>query len=403
MGIIVKRPYLDRFLKIGGRRLLFGRRKTGKTFYARLSLPDYHYFIVRKGGLFLDPTTGEDFSLSAFLRLCGDNVIVDEFHRADPRFFDVLQSGACGENIVLITSTLHFYRRFVEGSEAPLKGLFSIRRVGLLSPLELLSMEWGFKGKKLLERLVFYQEPSLVGRSLEDCMISGSMFARSLVGEVLDEEDISYSRRFDAILEAVADGANKLSEIASYLYSRGLIDKAATSHITKYIDAMIKAGLLEKIEVWGRRRGGFYRHVSPITEIIYYLDTKYGFRDLQAPWGFVEKVLKERLPLLVERFVERFMAEYFGLKPVKILEPEVDVALVLFNKVKVVAEVKWTTHLSTSDLKKIEEKLGKFPGAEKILVVPEKELIGTTSLEVWDVEDLKAKAKDWFTIQSAST
>ncbi|RLE65955.1 MAG: hypothetical protein DRJ47_03700 [Thermoprotei archaeon] len=49
MGIIVKRPYLDRFLKIGGRRLLFGRRKTGKTFYARLSLPDYHYFIVRKG------------------------------------------------------------------------------------------------------------------------------------------------------------------------------------------------------------------------------------------------------------------------------------------------------------------------------------------------------------------
>ncbi len=393
MGIIVRRPSLEEFLRSGGRRLLYGRRKTGKTFYARLVLPEYKYFIVRRGGLFMDPETGEEFGLGAFLRMCGERVIVDEFHRADARFFDALQAGSCGGDIVLVTSTLHFYRRFVEGPEAPLKGLFSLRRVDLLSPLELLAADWGLGGRELVERLVFWQEPVLVGKSLEECVVSGSVFARSLVGEVLDEEDASYSRRFDAILEAVAGGATRLSEIASYLHSKGLVEKASTSHITKYVDAMVKMGLLERVEIWGRERGSFYRHASPLTDIVYYLDARYGLRDYPAPWGFVERVVRERMPLLVERFVERFMAEYFGLKPVKVLDPEVDVALVSFKKIEVAAEVKWKHGLTPSEVRRAEERLSRLHAPRRILVAPEAVSAGS-GLEVWSVEDLVQMARE---------
>ncbi len=399
MSIIVKRPWLEEFLLMKGRRLLYGRRKTGKTFYTRLVLPDYQYFIVRRGGTIYDPVEDQLLDTGTFIRICRleDNIVLDEFHRANPRLFDALQAGVCQENLVLITSTMHYYKQFVEGVEAPLKGLFSIRRVGLLSPIELLAVDWGFEGRELVERLVFYQEPILVSRDLRDIILSGREFARSLVGEVIDEEDYVYTRRFDAILEALAAGRNRLSEIANYLYSRRLIEKPSTSYITKYMDIMLRTGLIERIEVWGKKRRSIYRHVSPLTEIVYYLDARYGFYDFPQPWSYTEKIAKTYLPILIERFVERFLSEYFGLKPVKVLEPEIDIALVEYKRIQLVAEVKWSNKLTKSEVKKIEEKLGRFPDARQILIVPDKTIVPETGLEVWDVEDLREKASTMIT------
>ena len=390
MSIIVERPWLREFLLQNGKRMLYGRRKTGKTFYTRHVLPHYQYLIVRKGGTIYDPLEDQEFDTRIFLKICRaqDNIILDEFHRAEPRLFDALQAGVCSENLVLITSTMHYHRKFVEGYEAPLKGLFSIRRVGLISPIELLNYDWGINNKDLIEHLVFYQEPVLIGRPLKDIILSGREFARSLVGEILDEEDQVYTRRYDSILEAIAAGKNRLTEIASYLYSRKLIPSASTSHVTKYIDTMIKIGLLEKIEVWGKRRRSIYRHVSPLTEIIYYLGTRYGFFDLQLPWDYLEKIVRNYIPILIERFFERLLAELMGLKPIKILNPEIDIALIEFKKVKVVAEVKWKNKLSRTEIMNVEEKLTRFQEARKILIVPDQSMVPETSLEVWDVNKI---------------
>ena len=246
----------------------------------------------------------------------------------------------------------------------------------------------GIDNKDLIEHLVFYQEPVLIGRPLKDIILSGREFARSLVGEILDEEDQVYTRRYDSILEAIAAGKNRLTEIASYLYSRKLIPSASTSHVTKYIDTMIKIGLLEKIEVWGKRRRSIYRHVSPLTEIIYYLGTRYGFFDLQLPWDYLEKIVRNYIPILIERFFERLLAELMGLKPIKILNPEIDIALIEFKKVKVVAEVKWKNKLSRTEIMNVEEKLTRFQEARKILIVPDQSIVPETSLEVWDVNKI---------------
>ena len=390
MSIIIKRPELERFLRGEGRRMLFGRRKTGKTFYARLTLPNYKYYIVRRGGKFFDPEDGEEYDLKVFLKLCNDNTIVDEFHRADPKFFDALQAGQCSKNLVLITSTMHFHKKFVDGPNAPLKGLFSIKKVGLISPIELMAGE--IKTKEELKNLIWYQEPTLIGKSMENAILSGSIFARSLIGEILDEEDVTRSKRYDAILESIAAGKHSLSEIANHLYGEGLIEKASTSYITKYIDIMIKTGLIEKMELWGKKKGSYYRHVSALTEMVYYLDAKYDLKDLNLPWGFIKDAVDVRLPFHIERFVERYMAEYFGMKPVKIQEPEVDVALVKFKKLSVVAEVKWRKEITKKEIRKVEKKLESFSDARKILVVPDKKSIPTTDLEVWDVGDMKKHA-----------
>ncbi len=392
MSIIVRRRMLEEFLKSSGRRLLYGRRKTGKTFYARLVLRDYNYFIVRRGGLFYDPLEDLSLSVREFIRLCRreDRIIVDEFHRAPPRFFDAIQAGECGGEVVFITSTLHYHKKIVEGVDAPLKGLFTSHCVGLISPVDLLRHEWDIEpGKKLFELLVFYQEPVLIGRKPVDIVVGGKEIAQSLVGEILSEEDQVFTERFNAILEAVAAGKTRLTEIASYLYSRGLLPRQSTSLITKYIDIMVKIGLLERIPVWGKRRKHVYRHVSPLTSLQYYLHTRYGHFDLQLPWSFLERAVAQRKPLLIERFVERLLAETWGLKPVKIMEPEeIDIALVEYKKLKIVGEVKWKNNLTRSEIKRIESKLHHYPEAEKILIVPDETIIPETSLKILDTKKM---------------
>ena len=94
-----------------------------------------------------------------------------------------------------MTSALYYHERLLRGREAPLLGLFCARRVGLLSPLELLAAPWGRLNRGMLEPLVFYQEPSLIGWSLEDIALHGWDLSYSLAGEVMNEEDMVLTSR----------------------------------------------------------------------------------------------------------------------------------------------------------------------------------------------------------------
>ncbi len=91
--------------------------------------------------------------------------------------------------------------------------------------------------------------------------------------------------------------------------------------------------------------------------------------------------------------MERFFSELWGLKPVKILEPEVDIALMEYKKLKIIGEVKWKNKLTRREIREIEEKLDKLDAERKILVVPEENILeGETGLEVWDVEKMSREA-----------
>ena len=390
----MKRPSLEAFLTARGRRLLYGRRKTGKTFYARKALPDYDYFIVMHGGRIYDPGTDTVLDTQSFLRLCrrGVKIILDEFHRAEPRVFYAVQAGECGDDLVFITSTLHYHTRLTAAPGAPLKGMFVSRRVGLISPRDLLAMDWGLEGPELIERLVLYVEPPMIGLDPGTIVASSLEYSNALVGEVFSEEDLTLTRRFTAIMEAIAAGRTRPTEISGYLTSKGLLPKDSASLISKYLRLMVDIGLLEAVPILGRRRGRIYRHVSPVTEIAYYLSTRYGFGDTPLSEGFLMRVFRQRLPLLIERFVETFLAEVTGLRPVKVLEPEVDIVLTRYAKPALVAEVKWVSKVRREDLRKVEEKLSAFKNARKILIVPDASTIPETELEVWDAHTLKQVA-----------
>ncbi len=391
MSIIIERPSYRYVLESSKRLIVYGRRKTGKTFYARHVMGDTPYFYIRHGGKIISLDEDVEYDTRQFITVLKrmDEVIIDEFHRGDKLLIDLMASGEMPSKTILITSTLNYHKMLLEGRDAPLTGLFPSYKVGLLTPSELIGYGWEGDPKSIVERLIFYQEPVLIGMEIPAILYSGFGIARSLVGEALDEERYTYTRRFDAILGAVARGEITLMKITNYLRSRGLLEAGHAGAVSKYLKIMVDTGLLEAIPVWGSSSRRVYRHLSPLTHVMYYLRERYGYGDVPLSLTFLEKVVSNIVPKLIETWIERLYSEVYGYRPVKILKPaEIDVALAHGRKIKIVIEVKWGKP-SRTDVLKAEEKLYRFPEAEKILVVPDKTLIPVeTSLKVVDAEDL---------------
>ncbi len=386
-SVYVPRPDYEELLSGAGRALLYGRRKTGKTTLARHVLGDWLYVYVKPGGEFFLPEEGATYNLRSFAPLLRrGKVIVDEFHRAPRDLLYLIQSGEAPGDLVLISSTLHLVKEFTYSGDAPLKGLFTEIPVSLIHPLDLLRF-YRPRRPSDLERLLFYQEPTQVGKELYPILEGSLEFSLSLLSEVLSEEDLSYSKRLAGILRATAAGARRPSEIASLLYRRGLIPKENTGLIAKYLDVLVETGFLERVRVHGSRRR-IVRHASPLTAFAFYVDEKYGFYEGLSLWGkeFLLRVFRLQASFYVERFLERLLSRLWGLQPVKILNPEVDVALTRFQRLAVVAEVKWRERVTCREVRAAEEKLSLLPAERRILFVPSADAVDCgTGLEVWDV------------------
>ncbi|MCI4408328.1 MAG: hypothetical protein JHC26_04500 [Thermofilum sp.] len=212
----------------------------------------------------------------------------------------------------------------------------------------------------------------------------------SLIGEIFTEEERMYTRVYDGILKAIADGRQVSTEIASQLYSHRLIPAQDPSLVHPYLKILADIGLLEKVKIYGKNKY-YYRHVSQVIDYYYYLDAKYGVseRDIQETQAL--KVLAERIPLYAEQFVARLLSRKMGLWPEKIVEKdyEVDIALTDFQKLVAVVEVKWKENIPRSELRNIEEKLSRFP-CKRILFVPNREDLPwePERVEAWDVESV---------------
>ncbi len=383
--MIIRRVELDRILN-GDRLLLYGRRKTGKTFYTLYKKKDWDYAIVRsRNAVLVGDTTMDINSFLVYARKV-DSIVIDEFHRADPVLFDALQAHKLPENTILITSTMHLFRQ--REAYSKILGLLPEHKVPLISPVDLVRVLQG----ESLENVLFWQEPTQIGQTLEDILRSGRLFVRELVGEILTEEDIAIHKKMEGILLATAGSTTKLTDIAGTLARFGYIDRAETGLITPYIDTAIKIGLIERVPLFGKRRGSLYRHTSPLTDLFYYLDKKYGIFERDLPIKFLLKVIKKRISFYVERFVEQLLAELYGLQPVKCLKPEVDILLLEFKKPKIVGEVKWKDKITKREVREVEEKLEIFEGARKILFVKDASSVPETELEVWDVERIGEEA-----------
>ncbi len=401
MRIIPRRIDIERVEKAKPWRMIYGRRKTGKTFLIE-NFTDYDYFFfVNRDTTVLDKKTGEKYNYKEFLAilraLMGNRIVIDEFHRLPEDFLDFLHSiGKKGE-LTLITSTLWLSKKLLSG-RSPLLGLVYPVRIGFIDERDiLLELSKDLSGKELIETAVYLREPFLIPYYkppirdfLASYLYEARLMVKELIGEIFDEERRELTNVYEGVMKAVADGRNVSTEISSLLFSRGLLAKDNPGVLQKYLNVLTEMGVLERVIVYGKKRFRYY-HASPLIDLHYYLEEKYSYTEIDVSVDFIRKVIDAKIPFHVEQFFRNLLSKVLGLTHQRIEERDfdIDVALFEFKKIKLVGEVKWKNFVSRSEIRKIEDSLGKFK-CRRVLIVPDKNCVERKpeGIDVWDVEDV---------------
>ena len=402
-GRIISRPFdLRRIEDSGQWKMIYGRRKTGKSFIVKNFLKYDKFFFVNRDSSVIDEqenayTYNEFFAI--FKELFGEKTIaIDEFHRLPPGFQDFLHSAGVSGKLILITSTLWLANELL-GKGSPLIGLVSPIRISQIDEADILkALSPELSGKNIIEAATYLREPSLIpqfnAKEMADFMtgyLSGNkFFIQNLIGEIFNEEEKELTNIYEGILKAVSFGKRTSTEITSYLFSRSIISKDSSSILPKYLGALVSMGILEKLKVIEKNRF-YYFHQSPVLDLHYYLDTKYSYVDVDTPSRYVREAIGYKMPFHVEQFFRNLLAKHFGMQCgiINTKDVEIDIALLEFKKLGVVGEVKWKKHIDSKEISAIESKLGMFD-CRKLLIIPTRDVLAREpkGIEVFDVKDI---------------
>ena len=398
--ILIRNIDLERWKNVGRRVLVYGRRKTGKTFFiSRFTKWDEYFFVKRDGSAFDIKNRTEisyDTLKDVLIREKGKTIVIDEFHRLPDDFLDFLQAYSEDMNLILITSTLWLSRKIIDQG-SPILGLFQEFRMDLIDERDAIAFTLELGKKEAVDMAIYIREPwviPLIKDSIYDSipriLIENKNTIERLVGEVFREEERELKKTYVSILFAIASGKSKSSEISSYMYSRKVIPKDDPSIIQGYLRTLCNIGLIEKLHVLNKRFD-LYIHKSPILDLYFYMDAKYGFSEVDMPEKEVKKIFMEKLPFHAEQFIRNLISKVAGLKGCKIVEKnyDIDIALVSFKKLIGVGEVKWKRKIEKEDIRKSEDILRKF-NVKKFVVVPNKDEVEYESkeVEILDIMDI---------------
>lgn len=273
---IIPRRIEMKTLRYPGWKMLYGRRKTGKSFIASRFLDHDLYYFVQRDGAILERRSGARLSYQELLKELSKNlgektIVIDEFHRLPEDFLDFLHAnaGRSEKDLVLLTSTLWLSLRLLSKKESPLLGVVLPIKIGLIDEREvIIELSKEVSGKELVEASTYLREPMLVPlykpplrEFMAQYLYSSGPVVEDLIGEAFTEEEILFSEVYRAILHAVADGKSKSGEIASYLVSQGLLD--SPSSIQKYLKVLSTMDIIRKVPIFRKRRRFSYSIASP--------------------------------------------------------------------------------------------------------------------------------------------
>lgn len=382
--------------------LVYGRRKTGKTFLVQQFVPFDEYFFIKTNKSILDKGN-TSVSYEAFLEILkrslaeGKIVVVDEFHRLGQDFFDLLHALKKQGKLILISSTLFLSKKLLS-SKSALLGLFAEMPIGLIRLSDALASlrPLRLNKKDQLELALLLREPLAVdyldekqqARELAATVIVRSLKTiPALVGEIFSEEARDISAVYEGILRSIALGKVTSGEISSYLFSKKLLAKDDPSIPQQHLNNLLSIGIIKRIQILNKKRF-VYKHVSPLAKMYYYADEKYNLAERLVNEKEVAPIVNELMPRLVEDHVREALAEREGLREsiIEAADFDVDGCLLKFKKPAIALEVKWK-EVDRSDITKSEETLSKIDAPRRILFVPDKKGI-QTKLEVMDVGDL---------------
>src|SRR3989338_11546656 len=109
--------------------LIYGRRKTGKTFLVNNFIKNNEYFFVKTNKNILTKN-GNSITYETFIEILqrslnnNETIVVDEFHRLVADFFDFLHFIKKKGKLILISSTLFLSKKLISEKSA-LLGLFA--------------------------------------------------------------------------------------------------------------------------------------------------------------------------------------------------------------------------------------------------------------------------------------
>ncbi|MEM2961702.1 MAG: AAA family ATPase [Candidatus Bathyarchaeia archaeon] len=272
--------------------LVYGRRKTGKTFLLRRVFDKAHYFVVTRPGRVLTERGGETSYMSieeavkragALLKK-GEAVVLDEFQRLPEEFWEAIALHHPSGKLIASGSSLGILKKIFD-RRSPLLGLFTPFKLDLIRYSDaILSLKNVCTSLQdaLLWGLIIRDPWVIPIMSLGDDAASeicdkayGLLASASgLIGEVFEEEDRSLTRIYDAVLRLIGEGVWKPAEISGILTSNGLISGGLPT-VTGLLERLTGMGLLEKVMLWRTRGSRYYfKHRSPLLSIIYYADQK---------------------------------------------------------------------------------------------------------------------------------
>ena len=400
--MIIERIEVDEIKKIKKWLLIYGRRKTGKTFLVENFLKYDEYFFVKRDRTILSKKDQKEITYETLTSLLerglsnGNTIVIDEFHRLGDDFLDFIQYTNKKGKLILISSTLFLSKKMFT-SKSPILGFFAevpVRIIRLDDCLRTLR-QYNLDKKRLLETAILLREPLAIEyfdpkenprKTLVKILQYSTKAIPALVGEIFVEEERSISAVYEGILRAIANGNTVSGEISSYLFSRKTIQKDDPSLIQQYLKNLMEFGIIKRIKVYDNKRL-VYKHISPLVRIFYYADEKYNISERRVTEGELERIVDEIMPLLVEDSIREFLAEKLGLEEsvAQAKDFDVDGVFLRFKKPEVLVEVKWRETIKISD---ISEHLKKLKTKKSYLFVPDKKKIKTETVLGMEVVDI---------------
>jgi AAA+ ATPase superfamily predicted ATPase len=402
--MIIERTEVDEIKKIKKWLLIYGRRKTGKTFLVETFLKFDEYFFVKRDRTILSKKDQKEITYETLTSLLerglsnGNIIVIDEFHRLGDDFLDFIQYTNKKGKLILISSTLFLSKKMFT-SKSPILGFFAEVPVQIIRLDDCLRTlrQYNLDKKRLLETAILLREPLAIEyfdakenprKTLVKILQYSTKAIPALVGEIFVEEERSISAVYEGILRAIANGNTVSGEISSYLFSRKTIQKDDPSLIQQYLKNLMEFGIIKRIKVYGNKRL-VYKHISPLVRIFYYADEKYNISERRVTEGELERIVDEIMPLLVEDSIREFLAEKLGLEEsvAQAKDFDVDGVFLRFKKPEALVEVKWRETIKTSD---ISDQLQKLKAKKSYLFVPDKRKIKgdiALGMEVVDILD----------------
>ncbi|MFW5946763.1 MAG: AAA family ATPase [Candidatus Natronoplasma sp.] len=406
--MIIQRPELTQQIKEMDRWILvYGRRKTGKTFLLREFVPYDEYFFVKRDKTILtekdhkmDSMVYDTFTEILQRELSdGKTLVVDEFHRLGDDFYDLLHGMKKNGKLILVSSTLSLSKKLLD-ERSPLMGLFAempVPIIKLTNTLEGLDPENHSK-KDLMELATILREPITIeyadpSKNARDTLLtvlqSSLKTIPALVGEIFQEEERQLSKIYEGILRAISTGNTVSGPIADYLFSHRLIDKNDPSLVQQYLTNMVDFGVLKKTKMYDKRKNR-YAHASHLIDLYYYADEHYNISERNPSRPEMARIVDDVMPHLIEDVVRERLAKKHGLTEAVIETPDhdIDACLLRFKKPAMIGEVKWKDEVTENDITRAEEVLSQYDVERRFLFVPDKEMVSSDTLEVIDVTDL---------------